>query len=97
MIKVFGFWGICLFILSLNCISGCSNSSNKDCRKGHLIAVESCKQKSEPGFQNSGAYYVIAKGVPKEEFCASFINSTKNLDSEVWTFPGLVDSICRKA
>ena len=84
---------------------GCSNSSNNDCRKGHLMAVESCKQKSGPGFQNSGAYYVIAKGVPRGEFCSSFVNQTQALDSDVgksckdWKeskcdFPGMDNGKC---
>ena len=75
---------ILFFILMLVSFTfGCSNSSSNDYRKGHLMTVESCKQKSAPGFQNSGAYYMIVKGVPQEEFCSSFVNHTQALDSDV--------------
>ena len=49
------------------------------CDPGHLGKVISCEAKSNPGWQNSGSYYFIAKGNPKAEFCSSFIDNYKNL------------------
>jgi hypothetical protein len=58
-------------------------SRPEDCVKGHLIQVDSCNGYAESGWQNSGAYYFIAKGKPKQEFCVDFLKNVDALQSEV--------------
>ena len=55
--------------------------SKTTCPKGHLAMVGSCMGKSEPGWQNSGPYYLIASGQPRPEFCQSFMANYQQLDS----------------
>jgi hypothetical protein len=54
-----------------------------NCPRGHLQEPVTCQAKEESGWQNSGAYYFIAKGIPRQEFCRSFSDNTGRLDSEV--------------
>lgn len=53
------------------------------CPKGHLATIDDCKGKSEPGWQNSGAYYLIASGRLRSEFCNSFTENYSRLESTV--------------
>jgi hypothetical protein len=69
------------------------------CPNGHLAVKASCEgEAGRGGWQNSGAYYLIAKGTPREEFCRSFLAQTQQLDPATcsgWTqtscgaYPGL--------
>ena len=70
-------------------------TSPGDCPKGHLDTVESCQGEESQGFQNSGYYYLLAKGQPNKECCADFISNISKLDSFMQTFKNWQASDCQ--
>lgn len=75
----------------------------ESCPKGHLSAVDSCDGWSEPGFQNSGRYYLIAKGPVAQPFRDHYIQSALNSamgrhcrdwKEEICSFKGTVSWRC---
>jgi hypothetical protein len=76
------------------------------CAKGHLSGVEVCEEKRNPGAENAGGYYSIAKGKPRAEFCKAFLENVRKLNDKAgkactpWSktdcskYPGLTDGEC---
>ncbi len=56
--------------------------SKTGCPKGHLSAIDDCEGKSRAGgWQNSGGYFYIARGKPLAQFCGSFVENYRLLES----------------